>query len=341
MKKTFKIIAIAVGSLLLLLAIAAATAAFLFDSETLKAKAILAAKEKQLDLVIDGPLGLSFLPTPGLRIEKATISEKGQRLISLESAHVSAAILPLLLRREVDFNIDIGKLDLAGLPAPKKQPPPAADAPLQALNVRGALTIGSLKIAKFSANDFQLRLDLAAQGGTPAAMKKSLSGTASLRLKDGAMQGINLAQSLRNWKSFLPGQGTAQTDAPNKTDFSDLSARFKIAHGVVHNDDLTASAPFLRLSGSGDIDLGAERINYLLKARLVATTEGQGSKQDDPTSGLTVPVRLIGTFAAPDWKIEFPNLLPDTSGLKAKITEKKEALTAQVKDKLMGNLLGR
>lgn len=338
--KALKLIAVAFGALLLLLTLAAITATLLFDSETIKAKAILAAKEKaQLDLVIDGPLGLSFLPTPGLKIEKATVSEKGQRLLSLETARISTALLPLLFRREIDFNVSIGKLDLAGLPASKK-PASSSDSVLPPLNVRGALTIGALKIAKFSANDFNIRVNLTTQGGTSAAMKKSLSGTASIRLKDGAMQGINLAQSLRNWKSFLPGQ-EAPPNAPNKTDFSDLSASFKIAHGVVHNEDLTASAPFLRLSGSGDVDLGAERLNYLLKARLVATTEGQDSAQNDPKSGLTVPVRLTGTFASPDWKIEFPNLLPDTADLKAKITEKKEALSAQVKDKLMGNLLGR
>ncbi|MDP2751152.1 MAG: type II secretion system protein GspN [Rhodocyclaceae bacterium] len=335
-----KTIAIAFAALLLLLTMAVVATTLLFDSDTLKTKAILAAKEKaQLDLVIDGPLGLSFLPTPGLRIEKATVSEKGQRLLSLESARVSVALLPFLLRREIDFSVDIGKLDLAGLPVSKKQPPPSADSALQPLNVHGALTIGSLKIAKFSANDFKIRVDLTTQGGTPAAMKKTLSGTASIRLKDGAMQGINLAQSLRQWKSFLPGQNAAPGNAPNKTDFSDLSASFRITKGVVHNEDLTASAPFLRLSGSGVIDLSAERLDYLLKARLVPTTEGQGNTSNDPKSGITVPVRLMGTFTAPDWKIEFPNLLPDTADLKAAITEK--ALTAQVKDKLMGKLLGR
>jgi AsmA protein len=53
-------------------------------------------------------------------------------------------------------------------------------------------------------------LDVSSHGDSVTAMKKALGGTASLSLKDGAIKGINLAQSLRDIKGKL---GQARLDA--------------------------------------------------------------------------------------------------------------------------------
>ena len=44
-------------------------------------------------------------------------------------------------------------------------------------------------------------------GATVAALKKALNGTASLNLKDGALKGINLAESFRKAKAALGAKG--------------------------------------------------------------------------------------------------------------------------------------
>jgi AsmA protein len=68
-------------------------------------------------------------------------------------------------------------------------------------------------------------LDVASRGDSVAAMKKALAGTASLSLKDGAIKGINLAQSMRDIKAKLgtlqgKAEGTTQkARAGEKTDF--------------------------------------------------------------------------------------------------------------------------
>jgi AsmA protein len=187
-------------------------------------------------------------------------------------------------------------------------------------------------------------LDVASRGDSVAAMKKALAGTASLSLKDGAIKGINLAQSMRDIKAKLgtlqgKAEGTTQkARAGEKTDFSELTASLKIANGVARNDDLAMKSPFLRLAGAGDIDIGAGRMDYLAKATLVNTSTGQGGKEADKVKGLTVPVRIAGPFDALTYKPELGDLAADMA--KAKLEEKAGAITgkseSKAKDKLKG-----
>jgi AsmA protein len=57
-------------------------------------------------------------------------------------------------------------------------------------------------------------LDVSSRGDSVAAMKKALGGTASLSLKDGAIKGINLAQSLRDIKGKLGRQSRMRRNRP-------------------------------------------------------------------------------------------------------------------------------
>lgn len=190
-------------------------------------------------------------------------------------------------------------------------------------------------------------LDITTQGSTVTAMKKALGGSASLALKDGSIKGINLAQSLRDLKAKLgQADSTQAANASQKTDFSELTGSFKIANGVAHNDDLVMKSPFIRLGGAGDVDVGAGQMNYLAKATVVASGEGQGGKDANQLKGLAVPVRLSGPFEALSYKIEFGAMLEDAT--KAKVEEKKQEIKAKaeeaVKDKakdLFKGLLGK
>lgn len=183
-------------------------------------------------------------------------------------------------------------------------------------------------------------LDVNSRGDTVTAMKKALAGNASVNLKDGAIKGINLAQSLRDLKGKLGAKQdtTQQAKAGDKTDFSELTASFKIANGVAHNDDLAMKSPFLRLSGAGDIDIGGGQMNYVAKASVVSTSAGQGGKEVDQLKGVTVPVRVTGPFASLAYKIEFGSMVSDVA--KAKVEEKKEELKARAEDKLKDKLKG-
>ena len=185
-------------------------------------------------------------------------------------------------------------------------------------------------------------LDVTATGNIVSAIKKSLNGSAAVNLKDGAIKGINLAQSLRNAKAMFTG-GTRDSEqaaaAGEKTDFSDLTASFVIRDGVAHNDDLLVKSPFLRLTGGGDIDIAQGSLNYLAKAAVVATSSGQGGKELGDLKGLTVPVRVSGPFAALKYKLEYGSVFSDST--KQQFEEKKEELKDKLEDQLKARLPGR
>ena len=123
---------------------------------------------------------------------------------------------------------------------------------------------------------------------------------------------------------------------------------------MAHNEDLDAKSPLLRVGGRGDVDLGAGRLDYLVKVTVVATLEGQGGAELQALRGQTVPVKLSGPFSAIDWKIDFGAIAKDAARqkledklggpLEDKAKEKGKALEQEAKrqlgDKLKG-LLGK
>lgn len=188
-------------------------------------------------------------------------------------------------------------------------------------------------------------LDVSGSGNTVSALKKALNGSAAVKLADGAIKGINIAGAIRNAKAKLGALKGEQSQAANqteKTDFSELTASFAIKNGVAHNSDLSGKSPLLRLGGEGDIDIGNEKLDYLVKATVVATAAGQGGRELSDLSGVTVPVRLSGTFAAPQYKIDFAGIAAGAAKavVEKKTEEIKSRVEEQVKDRLKG-LFGR
>lgn len=64
-------------------------------------------------------------------------------------------------------------------------------------------------------------------------------------------------------------------------------------------------SPLLRVSGEGDVNLKADKINYLLKAVLVDTpVKVQMGKERDQLHGVTVPIRIKGSTSAPKYSLD-------------------------------------
>jgi AsmA protein len=167
-----------------------------------------------------------------------------------------------------------------------------------------------------------------------------------VQLRDGAIKGINIGELLRKARSAMGSQSGQATDAKDRTDFSELSASFIIKNGVAHNEDLDVKAPLFRIGGAGDIDIGKSSINYVAKAAVVASTQGQGGKELEQLAGLTVPVRLVGPFDAMKYEVDYRAVAGDLAksrvGEKAKeaIDKNKDKIEDKVRDRLKG-LIGR
>jgi len=184
-------------------------------------------------------------------------------------------------------------------------------------------------------------LDVNAQGATVSAMKKALQGSAALNLHDGALKGINIAGAIRNAKAKFgspQGESTQAANAADRTDFSELKASFQINNGVAHNEDLSAKSPLLRLAGNGDVNVGESSMNYLAKATVVASLEGQGGKELSALKGMTVPVRITGPFAGLKYSLDF-NVMA-SEAVKQKVEQKKEEIKSRLGEELKGGLKG-
>jgi len=174
-------------------------------------------------------------------------------------------------------------------------------------------------------------LDVQTGGATVSAMKKTLSGNASLALRDSSLKGVNLGELLRKAKSLRESNPPAEQGAlpAERTDFTELGASFVIRNGVAHNDDLSAKSPLLRLAGSGDVDIGANSIDYLIKASVVASSGGQGGKELAELRGVTVPVKVTGPLDAPRFRADLRAAVGDA--LKQRAEDK---LKERVQDRL-------
>ena len=151
-------------------------------------------------------------------------------------------------------------------------------------------------------------LDVTTHGNTMTAMKKAIDGKAGLKIVNGAIKGIDIAGTVRGARAklgALRGEHTQPADKRQKTDFSELSASFDIKNGVAHNNDLAMKSPLLRAGGEGDINIGEDTINYLLKASIVGSLKGQGGRGVEDLKDLTVPVRLTGPIDSPSYKLDF------------------------------------
>ncbi len=172
--------------------------------------------------------------------------------------------------------------------------------------------------------------DVTTQGNTVSALKKALNGAASLKLADGALKGIDIAGSIRSAKArlgALRGEQTQAADSKARTDFSELTATFRIANGVARNSDLDMKSPLLRVGGEGEINIGEDSLNYLVKASIVATAKGQGGRELEELRGVTVPVRISGPLAAPSYKLDFGKAATETA---------KQRLTDELQRRLGG-----
>lgn len=186
-----------------------------------------------------------------------------------------------------------------------------------------------------------LSLDVNTRGANADALKRALAGQAALELRDGAVRGVNVGKMLRDAKAVLKsGQvGSATASTTEKTDFSELTASFRIAGGVARNDDLAMKSPLLRLGGAGDIDIGNSRIDYLAKVSIVDTAQGQEGKELAELRGITIPIRLRGPFDKLSYSLEVGDLLKDAA--KAKVEEKKQELKQKANEKLQEKLGGK
>ena len=173
--------------------------------------------------------------------------------------------------------------------------------------------VQALPLLKTFANNSRLSgtIEIEASGQGSGKSEKELVGTLSgkgqLKITNGAIHGINIAQALR--MIGTAGFGASQTE---QTDFAELSGTYTMKDGVLSNSDLKMEAPLARLSGKGTVPFPPQTIDYTVEVNLVATTQGQGGK--DALAGVPIPIKISGPWSNPSYQPDI-NVLKSIPGL--------------------------
>ena len=153
---------------------------------------------------------------------------------------------------------------------------------------------------------------------------------------------MNVAALIRKAQAALKGETVPDSDQANQTDFALLKGTANVTNGLVKNDDLMVQSPLLRITGQGQTHLAKETIDYTLTTKLVGSLEGQGGKSLEELKGVSIPVKVGGTYSDPSYKPDVSAALAEVAKSKAKekVEEKvQEKIQEKLGDKLGDDLL--
>ncbi len=142
----------------------------------------------------------------------------------------------------------------------------------------------------------EVAADITTGGNTVNAIKAGLNGTFNTAFTDGSLNGINIGYQIRRAKAALTGQTLDEEEGDVKTDFSSLTVSGLFTNGVMTSDDLDMRSPLLRLSGTGQVDLPQENVDYTMTTLITGTAQGQGGADLESLKGVKLDVPIRGTF---------------------------------------------
>ncbi|RXJ73635.1 AsmA family protein [Veronia nyctiphanis] len=169
-------------------------------------------------------------------------------------------------------------------------------------------------------------------------LRSGITGTVDLNLADGAVKGINVAEMIREARAAIKGQKADYVKEERKTDFSGLTATFKLGKGVASTNNVKLEAPLVRVRSEGQTSLVKETLDFDVFVSVVETSKGQGGKDIDELKDVTIPVNVFGTWQAPDYNIDFKTLLKANASKKLEDKARKEAERGL--KKLLGDKVG-
>ncbi len=162
-----------------------------------------------------------------------------------------------------------------------------------------------------------INVALTSSGQTSAAVEAGLTGTVQLKLRDGAIHGIDINKTLgevnnavRNvFSGQLPAVMT-QADMSRQTAFSSMEADIALAQGQGNVKKLDLVAPPLRVTqgAPASLDLVNDQLDLLINVKVANSKSGQEDKALSELNGITVPVRISGPFAKLGYQVQWKDI---------------------------------
>ncbi len=155
-------------------------------------------------------------------------------------------------------------------------------------------------------------------GNSQKAIISALNGQGSVIFRNGSLKGIDLV----NIAKMVQQKLTNMNIGSGGTDFVEMGGTFKIASGIVSNDDLHLKGPLLQASGKGTADLPRKYVQYRVTPVLTASSASENAQ------GLAVPVDIKGPFTAlkivPDYAAAVKNILDNPDAVKQTVKDVKQ-----------------
>jgi AsmA protein len=163
-----------------------------------------------------------------------------------------------------------------------------------------------------------VNVDLRSSGGDTDALKKQLAGALRVQLRDGAIKGINVAQTLRELKSVIQAAGkggdtSVSADPSRQTDFSQLDADLSFAGGIGTIKRLDAQSPLVRITQGSPaaIDVPQGSVDIVANVK-IADAPPPGEDLGD-LRGMAVPVHVTGPYDQLKYRIDWQALAVDAA----------------------------
>ncbi len=149
---------------------------------------------------------------------------------------------------------------------------------------------------------------LTARGDDVARLRRTLDGKVGLALKNGVFEGVNLTHVVCTAWALYKRRPPPPAALP-RTEFGSLTATAAITGGVLRNRDLLLTSPVLRATGAGTANLVNRTLDYGIEATFLDPVQCGAGAPSGRLKGLTVPVRVTGTFRQPRFRVDLAAVL--------------------------------
>ena len=188
---------------------------------------------------------------------------------------------------------------------------------------------------------FSTQAELTTRGNSMHAMISNLNGSASIGMKEGVLQGIDMAQTVCQGIQTVTALGINPQQVDRSTPFADLLGNFRIRNGVVENNDLSATLDAMLLKGQGKVDLPAQAIDYRLGFTIQENLFQQTCSVNNRLEGLELPINCKGQFDTPPAQMCRPDTSVFTQLLRQEVQRKIEeriggSVEEQIKERIGG-----
>ncbi|ART79368.1 AsmA family protein [Oceanisphaera avium] len=174
------------------------------------------------------------------------------------------------------------------------------------------------------------------EGFSDTQLQKNLNASAELKMRDGALEGVNVTELIQRAHAKVKGLPVPVATAAQKTDFSELAADFALNKGVVSTDNLHLVSPLLRIDGQGQTKLADESMDILLNTAVVGSIKDQEGEEIDELKNIILPIRISGTYKEPQYRLDLQQVFDIYLGDKTdkEMDRLKRKLDGKLGDKL-------